>query len=44
MRAEREDDGTWTVDAPWLEQPVRAATWEEAYWMAVKARSGHAVE
>lgn len=33
-------DGVWVVDAPWLESPVLAPTFEEAYWQALKLRNG----
>lgn len=32
-------DGRWVIGAPWLKEPVMAATWIEAYWMAVLAIS-----
>lgn len=28
-------DGQYVVDAPWLEEPVVADTWTEAYWLAL---------
>jgi hypothetical protein len=38
MQVERLEDGRWTVRAPWLDGPVIAATWPDAYWLAVGAR------
>lgn len=32
-------DGVWWVDAGWLEEPVSAPSWAEAYWKAIAARS-----
>lgn len=37
MKATRNEDGSWTVRADWLDGPVTRPTWEEAYWAAVKA-------
>lgn len=31
-------DGEVEVCADWLEEPVRAATFFDAYWLAVRAR------
>lgn len=38
MKAKRRGDGKWCVNAPWLRDAVVADTWEDAYWLAVKAR------
>lgn len=35
MEVIREDDGSYTVIAPWLTEPVNAPTWEEVYWNAL---------
>lgn len=32
-------DGVWLVDAPWLDAPVEAATWHDAYWLACAGRA-----
>lgn len=37
MQVERVD-GVWIVFAPWLTEPVVAATWAEAWEAAVRAR------
>lgn len=37
MQATKNEDGTWTVRADWLDGPITRATWHEAYWSAVKA-------
>jgi len=29
----------WVIDAPWLDTPVIADSWEEAYWLALKERT-----
>jgi hypothetical protein len=31
-------DGAWIIDAPWLDEPVTAPTWYEAYELALRAR------
>lgn len=36
MKVRKLDDGRWQIDAPWLRNPVIEATWEEAYWRAVR--------
>lgn len=38
MEFERGEDGEWSVLAPWLSEPVTAATYEDAYWEAVRLR------
>jgi len=38
MQASRTKDGKWRIAAPWLKDAVYADTWEDAYWMAVRAR------
>jgi len=38
MEVEELPDGSWAVLAPWLDEPVIAPTFEEAYWLA---RSRH---
>lgn len=38
MQATRTKDGKWRVTAPWLVDAVYADTWEDAYWLAVRAR------
>lgn len=38
MQATRRGDGKWSIRAPWLVDAVVADTWEDAYWLAVKAR------
>jgi hypothetical protein len=37
MVVERVDD-VWIIDAPWLDSPVTAPTFEAAYWAAVASR------
>jgi hypothetical protein len=32
-------DGQWVIDAPWLPYPVSEATFEAAYWIALKKRA-----
>lgn len=34
-----EIDGEYVIDAPWLEMPVSAATFEAAYWLAMQKRT-----
>lgn len=31
-------DGQWVIDAPWLEEPVVAASWYDAYNEAVRLK------
>lgn len=38
MIVDRTPDDKWTILAPWLDEPVTAATFEEAYALALKAR------
>lgn len=35
---DRVEGDKWTIEAPWLEEPVVADTWLEAYWMALAKR------
>ncbi len=35
-------DGAIEISAPWLDVPVRRATWEEAYEAAMRARAKRA--
>ena len=32
-------DGEYLVDAEWLETPISAPTFEEAYWAAIRQQS-----
>lgn len=39
MSFERNEDGTWTVAAEWLPEPVTAPSYAEAYWEALARRT-----
>lgn len=38
MTVERLDTGEYEIGAPWLSEPVRAASFYEAYWLALAKR------
>lgn len=38
MSFELTETGTWVVKADWLEEPVEAPSYQEAYWKAVALR------
>lgn len=38
MVVERTPDGGYSILAPWLDEPVTAPTFEEAYELALRAR------
>jgi hypothetical protein len=39
MIIERTPAGEWRILAPWLDEPVTALTFEEAYELALRART-----
>ncbi len=38
MSFEQKPCGTWTVCADWLDAPIEAASYQEAYWEALRLR------
>lgn len=40
MQVKRTGDGRWAVRAAWLDGPVIADSWADAYWLAVRAKGG----